>query len=138
MLSGRTLMPEWNKTSEEVFRGSMVDEGVSDPTTLYFSDAFSAHFEAEVQAAFSALDADDNGSIDEKELRAGVKAMGAKDNYIPEAILEELRLTGEISIDGFREIVRVQRGCKMLESHFDQHPRQRVPTKLTVRPYVKS
>jgi len=132
VISNRSFISKWDSASEEIFKSSPSVESVIDPTTLYFSEAFAAQFETEVQEAFFALDADNNGSIDEDELRDGIKAMGAKDDYIPEAMLEELRRTGNITISGFREIVRVQRGCKMLEAHFQQHPEQRVPTKLTV------
>jgi len=133
VISSRSFASKWDSKSEEIFKHSPSAESVIDPTTLYFSEAFAAQFETEVQEAFRTLDADNNGSIDENELRDGIKAMGAKDDYIPEAMLDELRRTGNITVAGFREIVRIQRGCKMLEAHFEQHPDQRVPTKLTVR-----
>lgn len=133
VISSRSYASKWDSQLEEIFKHSPSAESVIDPTTLYFSEAFAAQFETEVQEAFRTLDADNNGSIDENELRDGIRAMGAKDDFIPEAMLDELRRTGNITVAGFREIVRIQRGCKMLEAHFEKHPDQRVPTKLTVR-----
>ena len=127
----------WESNPDDLLLSGDDDDELKDPTSLYFSEAFAANFETEVHEAFHQLDADNSGSIDEKELREGVEKMGVKDAYIPSEILATLKATGEIGIDAFREVVRVQRGCFSLEDHFKKHPEQRKKTKLSVVDYTK-